>query len=138
MSIIRKAFASLFGMVKALDSSELHREYSGRDVRTMDDPDVLRGMQGVYKECTGNTCYQTMKTLLFYMKKNNTYGQGKSCNNLDYVKDSYDKDSKLTNPKCWRDQMLIKASYFFASILQGMMVVQFQRTSFTTSSASLD
>lgn len=34
--------------------------------------------------------------------------------------------------------MLMKAGYFFSSILQGMMVVQFQRTSHTSGKISLD
>lgn len=89
----------------------------------MRDPQVEYHYREVMNLCSGNACYEAMKTLLYYVEENDAYGQQKQCNVLKYVKQASDLDSRVTNPPCWRDLILLKAGYFFTVILQGMMVV---------------
>lgn len=122
ISIVRRAASHIYGVTKALNISTMHRSgevdpQQSYRLKGVNDPLVQLNLKRLYQECSGNACYDAIKILLFFIKENDAYGQGKQCNVLKLIKKGREGDARNPNPPCWQDAMYIKASYIMATIL---------------------
>lgn len=126
--LIREAASHVYDFVYYLNNTQI----VGGITSPLDKFEVREAIRKVGRICRGNTCYEAVKSLMSYIKLDQTENTPENCDIFYLTRagrllPGAQGNEYTDHPPCWRDKMLNKVGVTLQTIVQGLLVVGFNR-----------
>jgi len=79
------------------------------------------------RECKGGSCEDSIRVLQSFIWPTEAYKVAKNCDFIKLAYDGFEGRYKNEHPPCYRDQIINSAASMLQYVMQGFVIVGFQR-----------